>query len=71
MKLREALILQPPSLELQRSAASEIARLDDQIDGLNLALKAVVPGTHPWNATPTYWIDFLKQMAARGEKLPS
>lgn len=31
MKLREALIMQSPSLELQRAAADEIARLDARL----------------------------------------
>ena len=36
MNLREALILQSPSLELLRAAAAEIARLDAQVQRLAL-----------------------------------
>ena len=64
MKLREALIQQHPSLELQRSAAAEIARLDDQIDGLCLALRAAMPGKHPENAPPPYWISHLRTLGS-------
>ena len=34
MNLREALIVQNPSLELQRAAQAEIARLDDMLKTL-------------------------------------
>jgi hypothetical protein len=36
MKLRDALIQQPPSLVLQRAAQAEIARLDAQITQVHL-----------------------------------
>ena len=38
MKLREALIQQAPSLELQRAAQSEIAKLDADVSSLLMLL---------------------------------
>jgi hypothetical protein len=47
MKLREALILQSPSLALQRAAADEIARQDAFIYDLTNALLDVLDGEKP------------------------
>lgn len=41
MNLREALIAQAPSLELQRAAQSEIARLDHQLRQANELIREV------------------------------
>jgi hypothetical protein len=49
MKLREALIVQSPSLALQRAAADEIARQDAFIYDLANALLDVLDGEEVWD----------------------
>jgi hypothetical protein len=58
MKLREALILQSPSLALQRAAADEIARQDVLIEELLDALHGVMY----WNNGKPEWEDALSIM---------
>ena len=72
MNLRDALIYQTPSLELQRAAQAEIARLDALL--LRIAAQAapqtLSPQVRQWDSTPHMvpqleWMPATDMMLAR------
>ena len=54
MQLREALLVQSPSLALQRAASDEIARLDARVRSLEALVEGVTYGLNGADSPPRF-----------------